>query len=198
MAAPAPAQRRPPLQLAIENAQRVRLGHMPSPGAWRGCGRCAPRRGADAFSVCCGTSMQQAVGCEVAMNASWWQATSMPCSRPHLTCRRPFSWPCRSAWCSLQPTHFGCCNAAALVPGLLAYPSQELFESGVNIEELCRCAPAVVPGFGSVMAGLRWLGGASAWRPAMRATPTAEHCALRRTHTLSPQGAGRAGRPPGA
>lgn len=66
----------------------------------------------------------------------------MPCSRPHLTCRRPFSWPCRSAWCSLQPTHFGCCNAAALVPGLLAYPSQELFESGVNIEELCRCACA--------------------------------------------------------
>lgn len=82
-AAPAPAAaRRPPLQMAIDNAQRVRLGHLPTPGAWRGCGR--------------------------------------------------------SAWCSLKPTHFGGCNATAVVPGLLAYPSQELFESGVNIEELCR------------------------------------------------------------
>lgn len=40
-AAPAPAAaRRPPLQMAIDNAQRVRLGHLPTPGAWRGCGRC--------------------------------------------------------------------------------------------------------------------------------------------------------------
>ena len=31
---------RPPLAVAIENAQRVRLGQTPLPGAWRGCGRC--------------------------------------------------------------------------------------------------------------------------------------------------------------
>ncbi|KAL4458469.1 hypothetical protein ABPG75_013334 [Micractinium tetrahymenae] len=44
----------------------------------------------------------------------------------------------RSAWCSHTPRHRGACNASAVLPGLLAYPSQELFESGVNIEELCR------------------------------------------------------------
>ncbi len=38
--APIPAARRPPLPLAIENAQRVRLGQLAAPGAWRGCGRC--------------------------------------------------------------------------------------------------------------------------------------------------------------
>jgi hypothetical protein len=38
--APAPVARRPPLPLAIDNAQRVRLGHPAAPGAWRGCGRC--------------------------------------------------------------------------------------------------------------------------------------------------------------
>lgn len=30
----------PPLAAAIHNAQRVRLGQEPDPGAWRGCGRC--------------------------------------------------------------------------------------------------------------------------------------------------------------
>ncbi|KAI3435863.1 hypothetical protein D9Q98_001921 [Chlorella vulgaris] len=45
---------------------------------------------------------------------------------------------CSSAWCSLDARHKGSCNAAATVPGLLAYPPHELFQSGVNVEELCR------------------------------------------------------------
>ncbi|KAL4418650.1 hypothetical protein ABPG77_011400 [Micractinium sp. CCAP 211/92] len=44
----------------------------------------------------------------------------------------------RSAWCSQGPRHRGACDAMAVLPGLLAYPSEELFESGVNIEELCK------------------------------------------------------------
>lgn len=93
---PAPAEpcpaaaRRVPLQLAIHNAQRVRLGQDPLLGAWQGCGR--------------------------------------------------------SAWCDCLPRHAGPCTACALVPGLLAYPSHELFESGVNIEELCRWVGGWVPG----------------------------------------------------
>lgn len=64
----------------------------------------------------------------------------------------PLPWPprCRSAWCSHSPRHRGACDAAAVLPGLLAYPSHELFESGVNIEELCRVpeelAAALAPG----------------------------------------------------
>ena len=82
-APPCPAAaRRVPLQLAIANARRVRLGQEPLLGAWRGCAA--------------------------------------------------------SAWCPLAPCHAGACTSAALVPGLLAYPSHELFESGVNVEELCR------------------------------------------------------------
>lgn len=78
----AAADRRPPLLLAIDNAQRVRLGQEPAAaGAWRGCAS--------------------------------------------------------GAWCSREARHCGPCDADASVPSLLAYPAEELFESGVNLEELC-------------------------------------------------------------
>jgi hypothetical protein len=41
------------------------------------------------------------------------------------------------AWCSREARHCGPCDADASVPSLLAYPAEELFESGVNLEELC-------------------------------------------------------------
>lgn len=44
----------------------------------------------------------------------------------------------RSPWCSQEAAHNSRCDGCAAVPGLLAYPPKELFESGVNIEELCR------------------------------------------------------------
>jgi hypothetical protein len=40
--------------------------------------------------------------------------------------------------CNREVRHRGPCNHRATVPGLLAYSQRQLFESGVNVEELCR------------------------------------------------------------
>ncbi|GAB4822045.1 hypothetical protein N2152v2_009091 [Parachlorella kessleri] len=50
----------------------------------------------------------------------------------------------KEPWCNSEARHRGPCNHRAAVPGLRAYSQRQLFESGVNVEELCR-APELLP-----------------------------------------------------